>query len=189
MKLGYGTINYLQTPLGQNLSSCLPTCLNLYSVWVPNVVWLILVLLVKGYQVGVEWFTRINNESLFFETFNPFACIMIMLGYLFWNHFNQEFLGTSSLNGVGIICVIFVTFNFNCCMVMDNPHSYITNVHSTMGLFSSSINTPIGPILQLLVLPFIRWSDREVSGIPHDQLTFHWEWVPISTTSIASSKA
>jgi hypothetical protein len=64
--------------------------------------------------------------------------------------------------------VIFVTFNFNCCMVMDNPHSYITNVHSTMGLFSSSINTPIGPILQLLVLPFIRWSDREVSGIPHD---------------------
>jgi hypothetical protein len=55
-----------------------------------------------------------------------------------------------------------------------------------MALFSSSINTLVGPILRLLVLPFIRWSNREVSGIPHDQLTFHWEWVPTSTFIVFS---
>jgi hypothetical protein len=47
--------------------------------------------------------------------------------------------------------VIFATFNFNCCMVMDNPHSYIVNVHSTMVLSSSSINTLLGPILWFLI--------------------------------------
>jgi hypothetical protein len=59
------------------------------------------------------------------KTFNPSTYLMFMLSYFFWNHFHQEFLGTTFLNGVGLICVIFTTFNLSCCMVMDNPHSYI----------------------------------------------------------------
>ncbi len=85
-----------------------------------------------------------------------FVYLMIMFKNFFNNHFHQEFLGPLSLNGVGIICVIFVTLNFSYCMVMESPHSFIANVHSTMALFSSSINTPIDPILRLLVLPFIK---------------------------------
>ncbi len=106
----------------------------------------------------------------------------------FLEPFPPKFLGTPSLNGVSLICVIFTTFNFNCYMVMDSLHSFIANVHSTMALSSSSINTSTNPIWRLLVLPF-KWLDREVNGIPHDLHAFHKEWVPISTTSIASSWA
>jgi hypothetical protein len=84
--------------------------------------------------------------------------------------------------------VITTTFNFSSCMVIDNPHSCIVNVHSTVALSSSSINTHVGPILQFLILWF-RWSNREVSNIPHDLFTFHKEWIIVSTTSVTSSKA
>lgn len=87
-----------------------------------------------------------------------------------------------------LICVIFATFNFNYCMVMGNSHSCINSVHSTMALFSSSVNTLVGPILQFLVLPF-KWLDREVSGIPHYLLVFCREWTFISTTCITYSRA
>ncbi len=88
------------------------------------------------------------------KTFNPSICLMLMLGCLFWNHFHQEFLGTTSLNGAGFVCVISITFNLNCCMVMDNPHSCIANAHSTMVLSSSFVNKHVGPMLRFLVLPF-----------------------------------
>ncbi len=85
-----------------------------------------------------------------FETFNPSICLMLMLGCLFWNHFHQEFFGTPSLNGVGLICVNSTTFNFSNFMGMDNPHSYIVSAHSTMALSSSSVNTLVGPIFDYL---------------------------------------
>jgi hypothetical protein len=85
-----------------------------------------------------------------FETFNLSICLMLMLGCLFWNHFHQKKFETPSLNDVGLICVIFATFNFNYFIVMDSLHSCIVNVHSTMALSSSYVNTPIVPIFDSL---------------------------------------
>jgi hypothetical protein len=112
---------------------------------------------------------------------------MVRLGCLFWNQRHHESPRTPSLNGVGLVWVIFATFNLSYCKVTLSPHSCIVKVHVITTASSCSDSTLASPIFLDIVLLF-RWLDREVRSIHQWRLAFRNEWVPHSTTSIAFSK-
>ncbi len=111
---------------------------------------------------------------------------MLIYGCIQLNQYHQIFLGTPSLNGVGLVWVHSTTFIFNCCSVIESPHSYIPRTHATIVAFSSFVNTHAGPIFVFLVFPS-KWLERELSSTFQDLLTFFNECVPFSIASMASS--
>ncbi len=120
------------------------------------------------------------------ETFNPFATLMLIYGCFQLNQYHEVFFGTSCLNGVGLVWVRLTNFIFNCCSLIESPHSYIPRTHATIVTSSSFVNTHVGPIFMFLVIPF-KWLEKELNGMFQNLLAFLNERVPLSIASMASS--
>jgi hypothetical protein len=79
------------------------------------------------------------------------------------NQYHQLLLDVPFQNDIGLVCV-FVTFIFNCYILIDSPHSYITKVHLIISTSSFVVSTPLSPIFFNLVFPF-KWSKNELKGM------------------------
>jgi len=111
---------------------------------------------------------------------------MLIYGCFQLNQCHEVFFGTPCLNGVGLVWVRSTTFIFNCCSVIESPHSYIPRTHATIVTSSSFVNTHVGPIFMFHVFPF-KWLEKKLNGMFQNLLAFFNERVPLSITSMASS--
>jgi hypothetical protein len=62
------------------------------------------------------------------EISSPFASHVEFFGWLSLNQYHHEFLGISSLNGVGRICVNSTTLNLSCYNVIDSSQSCMPKI-------------------------------------------------------------
>ncbi len=129
---------------------------------------------------------ELGIRPYYLQTSNPSTYCMLTFGCLYLNQYHQLLHGIPSENDIALIYVSFVIIIFNCCKLMDNPHSCIANVHVITTTYSSSISTPHGPIFLYLVFP-CKWSTREFIVRFHELLAFLRECVPLSITAIVTS--
>jgi hypothetical protein len=86
---------------------------------------------------------------------------MLILECLFKNQNHYLSLGTTFINGVGLVWVIFITFIFNYWMLIDNITFCIFRIQVTIISSFYFVNTPWGPTFLHLVIPF-KWFESEV---------------------------
>ncbi len=112
---------------------------------------------------------------------------MLVCGCCHLNQYHHQLLlGIPSRNDVSFVCVSFATFVFNCCRLMDNPHSCMFKVHLINTTSFSFVSTSLSPIFLDLVFLF-KWSKNELQKMFHDTLAFLKEHLPLSTSSITTS--
>lgn len=115
------------------------------------------------------------------ETSKPYARLM----FKFRCQFELVPLTTPLWNGVNLVCVSSITFNFNYCKVIGKPHFCITKIHANTTTSPSFVKTFIDSCFCDLVFQD-RWFEREVNGI--FLFTTINEHILLSIASMASSK-
>ncbi len=103
--------------------------------------------------------------------FRPFICPMLSSRCWHLNQYHQELLNTPCWNGVTLVWIIFVTFIFNYCRVIDSPTFYIAKFQVTTTSSSFFVSTPPSPHFLDFVLPF-KWFDKKVRGMFQCLLTY-----------------
>ncbi len=130
------------------------------------------------------WFFIVYKPLIFFAWWINSRCMCL-------NKYHQLLFSIRSWNVVCFVYVSSTIFFFNCCRLMDNPHSCIARVHLITLAPSFAMSTPLGPIFLDLVFPF-KWLENELKIMFHVLLALLNECIHSSTTCIvvpnASSK-
>jgi hypothetical protein len=114
----------------------------------------------------------------------PLACRMLNSRCWHLNQNHKKLPSTPCLNDVTLVWVIFATFIFNCCSVIDSPTFYIGRIQVNIVSFFYSMSTHVGPPFLDLVLPF-KWFDRKVQGMFQCLLVCLNDGFPLSIASMA----
>jgi hypothetical protein len=75
------------------------------------------------------------------------------IGWCCLNQYHQLFPGTPIQNCVGLVWMIFATFSFSHCMLIDRPIFHIARIQVTIITSSYDVSTPFTLIFFVHVLP------------------------------------
>jgi hypothetical protein len=108
-------------------------------VQIINGISIVIVFVVQGLQVVVEWLTRLCDESLHTLLIsNPFICHILNLRSWCSKQYHQLFLNIPFWNHVSLVWIRLVVFILKCYRIIDSPHSYIPKIQATMTTTFSS---------------------------------------------------